>query len=140
MTSRKYTLKIPSQTDNLEIIRDFIYKIAEKNGLSDEIAGSIELAVDEACTNVIKHAYSFNEKENVRITVNISSKKITISIVDKGSGFNPETFKINNIDSRINERKSSGYGIYLMQKLMDEVDFDIHPDQKNEVRLIKYLK
>ena len=56
-------LRIPSETDNLELIREFVTKVAEKVGFNLDDTGNIELACDEACTNVIKHAYSADKND-----------------------------------------------------------------------------
>jgi len=53
-TLKEYQLKIPSQSDNLAIIRDVVAKVASRVGFDTDEASKIELAVDEACTNVIK--------------------------------------------------------------------------------------
>ena len=58
----EYKLKIPSQTDNLEIIREFVGRVASKVGFNEDDLNKIELAVDEACANVIKHAYQKDQK------------------------------------------------------------------------------
>ena len=73
---KTYNLKIPSQKDNLEIIRNFISAIARKVGFKDEDVNKIELAVDEACTNVIRHAYEDDETQNIDIAIKIDFQKL----------------------------------------------------------------
>ncbi len=139
---KKYHLRIPSQTDNLEIIREFVSKIARKVGFQDEDTGKIELAVDEACTNVIEHAYGKDERKVIDIDVQIEPDKFTITITDQGKGFDPHKIRKPVMKDYLAEMRVGGLGIYLMQTLMDEIDFDIkggRGGRKNQVRMVKYF-
>ena len=60
---KQFELRIPSQTDNLEMIRDFVSKVSAKVGFGEDDVDKIRIAVDEACTNVIKHAYEREEED-----------------------------------------------------------------------------
>jgi len=137
--SKKYHLKIPSQTDNLEIIREFVSRIARKVGFSDDDISKIELAVDEACTNVIKHAYQNNSQKPIDITIIIDYEKLTVVVTDKGKGFNPEKLKVPDLKEYLAEMRVGGLGIYLMKTLMDEVEIKSKPGKGNQVRMVKYL-
>ena len=85
MKHQKYRLKIPSVTENLHLIRDFIIKIAEKAGFDEPNQEQIALAVDEACTNVIKHAYKFDSRRLIDIQINLDPRKMMITITAKTS-------------------------------------------------------
>jgi anti-sigma regulatory factor (Ser/Thr protein kinase) len=78
----EYKLRIPSQTDNLELIRDFVSKLASKVGFSEEDVGKIELAVDEACTNVIKHAYKKDVSKPIDIVIKIGYAVGKLTLLD----------------------------------------------------------
>ena len=131
-----FTLNIPSRTDNLEIIRDFIIGIARKFGFNDDGIGEIELAVDEACANVIKHAYNYDENKKIDITVETNSSKLTIIISDQGRGFDPD--KLESPEQRLQKHARGGLGIALIKKVMDEVSFELNPGN-NHVRMVKYI-
>ncbi len=132
-----FSMQIASRTDNLEIIRMFVADIAKNLGMTEEAVYEIELAVDEACTNVIKHAYRFDSTQYIDITVQTNSRKLTIIISDRGVGFNPD--QLESPELRIKKHARGGLGIALIRKVMDEVTFDIHPGQRNEVRMVKYF-
>ena len=83
-------LVVKSRTENLSLIRDFISTKASKAGLSKEDIENIMLAVDEACTNIIKHAYSSYPDGELVINLESNSDKILISIIDHGITFNPD--------------------------------------------------
>lgn len=138
LKKQKYRLKVSSITENLEIIREFINRIARKAGFSEEGADQIELAVDEACTNVIKHAYHFDSKRMLDISVLVDKEKIEIIVTDKGSGFDPDQLAPPDIPKYAHEARVGGLGIYLMKTLMDEVSYSFNPGIKNTVSLVKY--
>ena len=137
---QKFRLRIPSLTDNLQIIREFVINIAAKAGFNEESQGQIALAVDEACTNVIKHAYKYHAKKPIEIVLRIDSKKIKIIISDKGTGFDISKVKKPDLKKYIKESRHNGLGIYLMRTLMDEVNYVFSPGTKNQVEMIKYLE
>jgi serine/threonine-protein kinase RsbW len=137
--TKSYLLKIPSQTDNLEIIRNFISGIAKKVGFEEEDVNKIELAVDEACTNVIEHAYQHDESQDIDIAIKIDYQKFTVVVADQGRSFKMEEVEIPDMKSYLAELRVGGLGIYLMKTLMDEVDYRSKPGVKNQVRMVKYF-
>lgn len=136
---QKYKLRISSVTDNLEIIRDFINRLAVKGGFSNDVADQIELAVDEACTNVIRHAYHYNAKRMIDIAVHLDKEKMEIIVSDKGQGFDATLLLKPDLEKYVHEARTGGLGIHLMRSLMDEVNFNFKPGKKNQVSLVKYL-
>ena len=138
-TQKKYQLKIPSQSDNLSIIRDVVAKVASRVGFDTDEASKIELAVDEACTNVIKHAYANNSNQMIEVSIKIDQKKLIIIVADKGKGFNPDEIKLPDLNKSIKEGRKGGLGLCLIKTLMDKVEFEIKPGLKNQVKMIKYI-
>ncbi len=141
MTSNKmhYQLKIPGETDNLEIIRLFVSSVAEKAGFNPDDISKIELAVDEACANVIKHAYTKESKGLIDIAIELDYKKLVILITDHGKGFDVHQILQKDVKEYLAELRVGGLGIYLMKALMDEVEFDSQPGVKTQVRMVKYF-
>lgn len=136
---KQYELKIPNQTDNLELIREFVSKLSAKVGFNNDDVDKIQTAVDEACTNVIKHAYEREGEDHIGIIIKIDYQKLTIMITDQGKGFDPKQIKRPKMDEYLAELRVGGLGIYLMKALMDEVDYSIQPGVGNKVRMVKYL-
>jgi len=131
--------KIKSTTDNLALARNFIKDAALEVGFTEEQAGKIILAADEAVTNVIKHAYKFSKNGEIILSVSFSNNKFSVSISDKGKHFDPKKIKEPNLKKYYKEKRVGGLGIYLMKKLMDEVKYSKSGD-RNKVTLIKYLR
>ncbi|OGU55630.1 MAG: serine/threonine protein kinase [Ignavibacteria bacterium RBG_13_36_8] len=132
-------LTVKSSTDNLAQIRDFTQFAALESGFSEENVGKIVLAVDEACTNIIKHAYRYSPRGDIYISVKLENSKFIISIVDEGIHFDPNIVPEPNIKEYHKKRKVGGLGMYLMKKLMDEVKYSNLADNRNQVTLVKYL-
>ncbi len=97
------------------------------------------LAVDEACTNIIKHAYkSFPEGEIV-IHLKFDHKKLTVEIKDYGKAFEPELIPPPDLQKYYRQRRIGGLGMYLMKTLMDEVKYVSIPGKYNQVLLSKNI-
>jgi len=135
-----FHLKIQSDTKNLAIIRNFVFNAALKAGFDNESANKIELSVDEACSNVIRHSYKLKSDHYLDITISIDQKKFVITISDKGKGFDPQGIKEPDMEEYISKLKVGGLGIYMMRTLMDEVEYDIRPGDKNRVKMVKYFE
>lgn len=132
-------ISVNSSTDNLSVIRDFIRSAANEAGFDNDTSGKIVLAADEACTNIIKHAYKFSEKGKIGINVSVKSNKFTIAITDSGEHFNSTSIPEPDLKKYYQEKKVGGLGMFLMKKLMDEVKYSQPNDKKNKVTLVKYL-
>lgn len=142
MTSieRKFTLQVPSSTENLAMIRDFVSKISVMAGFDESTAAQIELAVDEACANVIEHAYGEDVTREVSVRARVDEDQVQIDIIDTGKGFDPTAVAAKNVEQLIAERKSGGLGMQLISRLMDDVHYEIKPGERNELHMIKKRK
>jgi serine/threonine-protein kinase RsbW len=128
-------LIVKSRTENLSAIREFISLNAKKIGFKNEVIENIILAVDEACTNIIKHAYKNFPEGEIEIKLNYSNSKLIIKITDFGETFDPEKVPDPDLQKYYNQHKVGGLGMYLMKTLMDEVKYVSVPGKYNEVRL-----
>lgn len=137
--SKEKNLLIKSRTENLSAVRNFITSAVEEVNVPKDVAADIVLAVDEACTNIIKHAYKFNPDGDIDIHVKYSSKKIEVKITDRGSSFHPENVPIPDLKKYFEEKRVGGLGMYLMKSLMDDVRYKSIPGEYNQVLLTKKL-
>jgi serine/threonine-protein kinase RsbW len=136
---KKLTLTISSKTEQLLDVRKFISDAAKGFGFSDDEINNIVLAVDEACTNIIKHAYNYSGDHTIFVVVKMNQPEFEILIADKGKQFNPNSVVMPDMQRYLQQYKKGGLGMYLMKKLMDKVEYRIQPTQ-NVVRMIKYLQ
>jgi serine/threonine-protein kinase RsbW len=137
---RKFTLQVPSSTENLALIREFVTSVGRQATLSDEDINNLELAVDEACANVIEHAYGHDISKEVIVRATFNEESLHISVVDTGRGFDPGSVAQQELGQLVAERKSGGLGIRLIKSLMDEVSYEIVPGQKNELHMTKKIR
>ena len=137
---RTFQLHVPSSTENLAMIRDFVGNIGQRAGMSPGELVKLELAVDEACANVIEHAYGSDDTREVTVKAILDSETVQIQIVDTGRGFDPAAIEQINIEELAQRRKSGGLGMRLIRSVMDKVEYQIVPGQKNELRMVKRLK
>ena len=84
-----FTLDVPSTTENLAMIREFVTRIGAQAGLTDAEIGQLELAVDEACANVIEHAYGDDKTKQVMVRAVFDEETLRIHVIDTGEGFDP---------------------------------------------------
>ena len=132
-------LIVKSRTENLSLIRDFVSKKASAAGLSKEDIENIMLAVDEACTNIIKHAYKSYHDGEIVINLEFNAQKILISIIDYGNTFNPDSVPDPDLQKYYKNGRVGGLGMYLMKTLMDDVKYISVPGEYNKVLLSKKL-
>lgn len=134
------TRAFASRTDVLQEVRSLILKAAAAFGFDEEESSRIALAVDEACTNVIKHAYGLNPNRSFTVTVTGSGGKFEVVVQDQGRSFNPADIKKLDVVQHLRQYKRGGLGVHLMRTLMDEVEYTSGGQNGNFVRLVKYLR
>jgi serine/threonine-protein kinase RsbW len=138
-SKKKYITKtIPSRTDCLIEIREFVGSAARSFGFSEEETANIILAVDEACTNIIKHAYQYVADKKIEVAITQDNDVFEVKIFDNGRTFDPSTLQPPDLKEHIGHQRRGGLGVYLMKRLMDKVEYNFKPGKRNEVTLIKY--
>ncbi len=123
--------------DNLDDIREFVGEAAGRAGFSDKEIYSIQLAADEASSNIIEHAYAGMKGGKLEIECSIFEGGIKIVMHDQGKSFNPSSVPEPNVKADLSERKIGGLGLYLMRKLMDEVTYEPLAEKGNVLTMIK---
>ena len=86
---RKFTLHVPSSTENLALIREFVTSVGRQAKLDEAEVHNLELAVDEACANVIEHAYGHDHDKEVVVRAVFDEEELGIEVTDTGRGFDP---------------------------------------------------
>jgi anti-sigma regulatory factor (Ser/Thr protein kinase) len=125
--------------DNLDEIREIVGEAARQIGFSDKEIYAIQLAADEASSNIIEHAYAGIKGGKLEIDVSTSDNELKIVMRDRGKSFDPSSVPEPNVKADLSERKIGGLGMYLMRKLMDEVAYESSPDSGNILTMIKRL-
>ena len=131
------TFTFEANFHNLDEIRDFVGESARQAGFSEKEIYSIQLAADEASTNIIEHAYAGIENGKIEIGCSITGGELKIVMRDNGKSFDPSSVPEPNVKAELSERKIGGLGMYLMRKLMDDVVYESFPDAGNTLTMIK---
>jgi anti-sigma regulatory factor (Ser/Thr protein kinase) len=125
--------------DNLDEIREFVGDGARRVGFSDKDIYAIQLAADEASSNIIEHAYAGTTGGKLEVELSVSDNELKIIMRDHGKPFDPSSVPEPNVKADLSERKIGGLGMYLMRKLMDEVSYESSPENGNILTMIKRL-
>lgn len=131
-----WTLTVDSDVRQLAHIGEFITQAGSAAGLDERALFAVELACDEACSNVIKHGYAGQPGE-IRITCQAVDADFVVEVVDRGPPFNPLSVKPAPAASSIDDIPVGGRGVYLIRKLMDSVTYQYDPRHGNRLTMIK---
>jgi serine/threonine-protein kinase RsbW len=133
-------LKVKSRTQNLSEIRDFVSGKARAADIPEVTVENIILAVDEACTNIIKHAYNLSPEGEIIIKIDYDEEKFMVTIIDYGKSFEPDRVPLPDLQKYYREHRIGGLGMYLMKSLMDDVEYISVPGKYNQVLLSKNIR
>ena len=136
MSDNRLTIESAVLSDIPRII-EFVVSWLEKNGL-EKHSFALETAVDEASTNVVKHAYGGNGGF-LEISCDFKGEEIIVTIKDRGSRFDPGTVPLPDIEADLEHRKIGGWGIYMMRKMMDAVDYYFDEGEGNRLVMRKRI-
>ncbi len=139
----KYGSEICINSDFAELskIRNYVLSKAAGFGFSDDQANKIAMAVDEACTNLIKHSNKFDPSKTICVHIETDQKHFIVNILDDGKPFNPNDFPSPNLDDYLQKPKRGGLGIFIIKKVMDNISYlpSGKGSQRNVLRLTKQL-
>ena len=129
-------LDVPASAENLKKIRDFVRGYIDKHEGLESYKDEIVLAIDEACQNVVRHAYR-DKDGNVAIKLSFQNKELIVCIEDDGIPVIPEKIKPRNIE----DIKPGGLGTFFINQIMDSVSFQLtSPDWVNRLTMKKKIK
>ena len=97
----------------------------------------MQLALDEACTNIIEHGYGGEGVGSITIETKLVPKGIQIVVQDTAKAFDPDSVPEPKLGVPLRDLGSRGAGVYLMRKIMDEVEFDFPKDGGTVLRMFK---
>lgn len=120
--TRRLQIRVEAEERNLADVRDFIQDAGEKLLIPNKILANTKLAVDEACTNVIKHGYK-GKPGFIEVVVTGNGREFSIAIRDQGHAFDLRNVKSPDLKMYVETRKRGGLGVFLMNQLMDEVRY-----------------
>jgi serine/threonine-protein kinase RsbW len=127
-------LTVPARAEFIALGRLALTGLARTRALSAEIVADLKLALTEACSNSVRHAYDEGREGVVEIRYELSGDRIAIQVTDDGSGFDPET-----LERAQEELDEGGLGIAIIRALTDEFEIGARPEGGSRLRFTKYL-
>jgi len=134
MPTKRFTCSL----NNLEKISDYVTGFAKQAGLNETQVYAVQLAVDEASTNIIEHGYGQECPNRIDITCDVQEDGLKVVIYDDAAPFDPETVPKPEINVSLDEIKPRGLGIFLMRQMMDEVNYQSSLDTGNTLTMVKH--
>ncbi|MCD4813584.1 SpoIIE family protein phosphatase [bacterium] len=136
---QKYEIEVTAEERHLGEIRDFITQVSVETGFSQHEINNIKLALDEACSNVVRHAYKGMEPGSLKLEVLRRTDEMEVVVIDRGKSFEWKKSKTPDLNRYVEIGKRGGLGIWFIRKLMDDADYK-STRQGNRLRLLKKVK
>jgi serine/threonine-protein kinase RsbW len=131
------TAIFPARFDQLDSIRAFAAQAARDAGLPESAVNAVELAVDEACSNIVEHAYQGRKKGDIECTCDARPDALVIVLRDHGRPFDLSAVPLPDLEASLSKRRVGGLGVFIIKKLMDEVHFEALGEAGNVLTLVK---
>lgn len=141
MVNASASQKFPGRYESLTKIAEFIRCACAQAGFDSCTTYAVEIAVDEACSNIIEHAYGGEDMGEIRCTYHVEEGRLIIILQDNGKPFKPEKFKMPQGTmplKKYRRKNKQGLGLYFIYKIMDTVSFAASPSEGNTLTLVKY--
>ena len=124
--------------ENLEKIGKFARQAAHEAGLDSRAMYAVETAVDEACSNIIEHAYGGESDRTITCNYQIFPDRLIITLKDSGRPFDPSTVVEPNLNAALEDQPGHGLGMFFMRRMMDEIEFTHDSKGGNTLTMIKF--
>lgn len=137
--------KLKAIMENVPAATRRIAEVAEQVGFAEHALYQIELAIDEACANVVEHAYPGEEQGEMEVSCYLDRDSdafqiFVIRVRDWGTGFDPGAVEKPDVDAPLEDRGLGGLGLFLVTQVMDRVEFSFDPQRGNELLMFKRLE
>jgi serine/threonine-protein kinase RsbW len=134
-------LVVPNDTQYLVSVRKEVTKVVEQSAFSEKDRKLIIVAVDEAVTNIMEHAYD-NDLEgelDIELILEYDATRFEVVIRDSGKEFDPRSLEVPNVPEHVKQGSKHGLGIFLIRQIMDEINYNFVQGVRNELQMIKYV-
>lgn len=138
--TESFRLTVESRLERLGEIADFVQDAASQCGMNEKKIYDVQMAVDEACTNVIEHAYAGASTGTIYISCEKRDKDFVVTIRDYGKAFDPKQVAKPKTNAPLSKRNIGGLGLFFIYKMMDKVKFDFSSGNGNVLTMSKKIK
>ncbi|MEK9163318.1 MAG: ATP-binding protein [Chloroflexota bacterium] len=129
-------LSVTARYDRIKQICSFVVDAANVAGLDESSTFQCQIAVDEACTNIIEHGYEGEDKGRIDVICNTTLGVLKIELLDQALPFDLDKVPEPELGAPLEDMKIGGLGIYFMKKMMDDVSFS-RENGTNKLMLLK---
>jgi anti-sigma regulatory factor (Ser/Thr protein kinase) len=136
MLVKKYQFSIQSDMAQIEVMCQFVARIAESCGFSETITHQCHLMIEEICVNVIEHGYQYRTGSAIDVVCWVLSDRLSITIMDDAQPFNPLSHQDPDPHCALEDRLVGGWGIYFVKKYVDSVYYS-YRNQRNHLTIEK---
>lgn len=136
--TNQYEICLKADLKNLETVADFIQEKGSALKLAPKVLHALDLAVDEAVTNVMTHAYAHTKSGMVRVLLKRQEKDVLVIIEDQGIFFKLDKARPPDLTSRLEDRRIGGLGVFFIHQMMDKVNQE-KDGKTNRLILLKRL-
>jgi serine/threonine-protein kinase RsbW len=109
------------------------------SGIDKQITYDLQLAVDEACTNIITHGYQGMNPGSIILSLEFKGACIEVTITDFGHAFEPIQTPAPDLEAGLEDRPTGGFGLYFIYQTMDVIEYTTNP-YGNRLTFIKKLE
>ena len=127
-------LTIPARPEYVALCRLALTGIARTRALSPELVADLKLALTEACSNSVRHAYEEGREGAVEIRYELTEDRLVVEVTDEGSGFDPDV-----LERAQEELDEGGLGIAIIRAVTDDLEIGVRAEGGSRLRFIKYL-
>lgn len=117
-----------------------IHQAANTAGLDERSIYQVETAVDEACANIIEHAYGGEDQGDITIECLSKPGELTIKLIDQGKPFDPQQVEMPRMNLSLEDRPDRGLGLFFMRRWMDSIHFNFSEKTGNILTMVKKAK
>lgn len=139
LAKQSTSLRMKAVLENVPRAIECVTEWAQKAGFDERTLYEIQLAVDEACANVVDHAYPGADPGDIEVSCRLDDELLTVQVRDWGQGFDLAGVKDPDLEAPLEQRSLGGLGLFLVRKVMDDVQFTSDPEQGNELMMSKRL-
>ncbi len=132
---RSVRLTIPAKAEYITLGRLALTALARLRPFPDETLSDLKLALTEACTNSVRHAYDEGRTGIVEIVYQLEPDRLIVEIADDGAGFRPEEIDVGGNG----DLSEGGLGIAIIRAVADEVEIGERDTGGSRLRFVKHL-
>ena len=136
--STNKTVQITNQRDQIDTVRKFFDDYSKENKLTEKTVHDIQMALDELLTNIVNYGYEDSDEHKIDVRFGINDDAVRVEIIDDSKPYNILEQENPDISLSVEDKPIGGLGIFLIKKLMSNVDY-YTKEGKNHLVMTKEL-